>query len=849
MLRIVGASPMTPSQRLRALLVAGVVGSNSLVLALSGYSLYQTRQQHELRAEALTQNIAQGLEQNISGSIEKIDLALRTVSDELERQLASKGIDESATNVFLARQEQRLPEVENLRATNTEGIIILGVGISQTNPVSVADRDYFITHRTHADAALQISKPMMGRVIKKFLIPFARRYNYPDGSFAGTVYATMAVDHLTQLLSSFDLGPHGSLILRDADLGLITRFPAIPDNPAGQIGHSLVSPELKKYVEMGVSSATFLNSGGSDGVQRMITFHRLTQVPIIAIVGAAAQDYLASWQNEIYRLSAMAVGFLLLSLLLGGWLLRLLAQAEQRELALARESAKSKMLLRNASDGIHILDTRGTVIEASDSFCNMLGYTRAEVIGMNVHQWDTHFSPDEVDKVVAQQFERHEVTTFETRHRRKDGHVFDVELTGYPLDVEGQRVLFNSSRDISERKQAQAELEQHRLQLEELVQQRTAALMETEAKASHILQSSADGLYGVDVEGRVTVINSAACTMLGYRAEQVIGHSAHTLFHHSRPDGTPYPVAECPSNQALRTGQVIRSDHEMYWHADGHAIPVMLAFHPLLQDGKVNGGVLSFVDISVQRAAAQAREQALNVAENLVRVRSEFLANMGHEIRTPMNGVLGFAAIGRRHYQNSEKALNAFEKILESGNRLLGIITEIMDFSKINAGKMNFDPFEISLAEVIGNALEQMLNPAQAKHLDLRLELAPDLPPTCIGDPLHIGQILLNLLSNAVKFTDAGSITVSASRQGEQLLFRVTDTGIGMSQEQLLHLFNPFQQADASITRKFGGTGLGLAISKRLAELMKGDLRVESQLGSGSTFELRLPFVAAGLTP
>jgi PAS domain S-box-containing protein len=400
-----------------------------------------------------------------------------------------------------------------------------------------------------------------------------------------------------------------------------------------------------------------------------------------------------------------------------------------------------------------------------------------------------------------------------------------------------------SARDITTRKETDAELERHRRHLEELVQQRTGELLATEARATRILESSADGLYGVDSDSRITFINPAACQMLGYSAEQVMGRSAHELFHHSHADGSPYPAAECLARQAWRAGRESRVADETYWHADGRPVPVTLASRPIIDNGRIVGAVVSVVDVSLQRAAAEAREKALVAAENLARARSEFLANMSHEIRTPMNGVLGFAQIGKRNHKDPDKARNAFEKILTSGNQLLGVVNEILDFSKIEAGQMHVEARELPLGEVLDHALELVAERAHAKGLDLRLEKGADLPSTCVSDPLRVGQILLNLLTNAVKFTETGSVTLSASLQDGQLVFRVTDTGIGMSEEQLGYVFNPFQQADGSTTRKFGGTGLGLAICKRLLELMQGDIRVDSIPGAGSRFEVRLPYV------
>jgi PAS domain S-box-containing protein len=357
------------------------------------------------------------------------------------------------------------------------------------------------------------------------------------------------------------------------------------------------------------------------------------------------------------------------------------------------------------------------------------------------------------------------------------------------------------------------------------------------------LQSSADGLYGVDNEGIITFINPAACAMLGYAAEDLIGQSAHAQFHHSKPDGSPYQADECPGHHAVRVGLQVRVGDEVYWRKDGQAIPIMYAVHPMVQQGVNTGSVVSFVDMSQQRAAERAREKALIAAEDLARVRSEFLANMSHEIRTPLNGVLGFAEIGFRNAHNSEKAQSSFAKIKASGHRLLGVINDILDFSKVEAGKLNIEKTDVLLREVIDHAVELVSDRASAKRLELRVELAPDLPKACISDSLRLGQILLNLLSNAIKFTEKGSVTLSVSRQADKLVFKITDTGIGIAEDQLDLLFNPFQQADGSTTRKFGGTGLGLAISKRLLELMEGNISVESRPGAGSSFEFRLPYV------
>ncbi|UCV14218.1 ATP-binding protein [Quatrionicoccus australiensis] len=460
----------TLSKHLQTLLVVGLVFSNILVFALSGFSLQQSRQQHQLRAEDLTRNIASALDLNLSGSIDRIDLSLRTVADELERQLAGKGIDEAAMNAFLARQEERLPITEAFRVANADGQVILGKGVSKANPVSWADRDYFIYHRDHADRRLQISKPRLGRVAKQYIVGFAQRYNYPDGRFAGVISAPVAVDHFLQLISQFKIGDGGTISLRDIDLGLITRIPAIPDKPAGQIGNKVIAPEFQRLAESGTTQATFHTQASGDGHQRIVTFRRLDKVPMLAIIGIDKEEYLTEWMSEVYQTSAIAASFLLLSLALGGLALHFLKRT-------TRESRRNQLYLQRASDGIHILDRKLRLIEANDRFCQMLGYRRDELIGTSVTLWDAQWPESILQEKIWQGLSPDSTPiTLETRHRQRNGDVIDVEVNMSRFTVDGESYLYAAARDISKRKADESELERHRHHLEELVTERTEQL-------------------------------------------------------------------------------------------------------------------------------------------------------------------------------------------------------------------------------------------------------------------------------------------------------------------------------------------------------------------------------------
>ena len=256
-----------------------------------------------------------------------------------------------------------------------------------------------------------------------------------------------------------------------------------------------------------------------------------------------------------------------------------------------------------------------------------------------------------------------------------------------------------------------------------------------------------------------------------------------------------------------------------------------------------DGGALFtgvWLDVTEQKQQAQALALAKEAAESATAEKAAFLATMSHEIRTPLNAILGLTQLALKDSLSPSQRQRT-EKTLRAGQHLLGIVNDVLDFSKINAGEMRIESADFSLAQLLSDACELHEAMAQSKGLGLSMDIAPNVPQQLRGDPHRIGQILINYLHNAIKFTSAGHITVRAEVAQEDangLLLRcsVQDTGIGMTPEQQTGLFKAFQQADASITRRFGGTGLGLAISRQLALLMGGDVGVQSTPGAGSEF-------------
>ncbi|MCH2219815.1 MAG: response regulator, partial [Dechloromonas sp.] len=247
-----------------------------------------------------------------------------------------------------------------------------------------------------------------------------------------------------------------------------------------------------------------------------------------------------------------------------------------------------------------------------------------------------------------------------------------------------------------------------------------------------------------------------------------------------------------------------------------------------------------------ERALGELREQARREAEELAKARADFLANMSHEIRTPLNGVIGLAYLLAQS-QMPPREREYVQRIEGAGKLLLGVVNDILDFSKIDAGGIQLEVADFRLDDILDNVSSLLRNRVQEKKLLLEYVVAPDVPQNLRGDALRLTQIFINLIGNAIKFTASGSITlnVNCTHQADgraELSFRIQDTGIGMTPEQVAGLFQPFTQADSSVTRKFGGTGLGLVITKRLIEMMGGTIQVDStpQVGSIFSFHLNL---------
>jgi PAS domain S-box-containing protein len=416
-----------------------------------------------------------------------------------------------------------------------------------------------------------------------------------------------------------------------------------------------------------------------------------------------------------------------------------------------------------------------------------------------------------------------------------------VDFIHTPIRPEILRAKVRGFADLfrlSQRIQLQAE----EISLQnEMLRENRRLLERAHAEQQAILASASSGI--VLLKNRVVVhCNRRLREILQWPEQRLIGHSSRLWY----PSEADFERVGVEAYHEIQQGQIHRREQRLQ-RQDGSTVWTRMTGRAVDVADLSKGSVWLIDDITVERAAMDELRRAQVLAESAARIKSDFLANMSHEIRTPLNGVLGLAQIGYRDSAGQDKIQDTFARILDSGKLLLTIINDILDFSKIEAGKLSIEAVPFSPRQLTEQAAQQLAEHAQTKGLALLTQVGDDLPLTCLGDPTRIAQILLNLLSNAVKFTERGHIELSTPREGDELLFRVTDTGIGIAPEDYERLFQAFEQADSTTTRQHGGTGLGLAISRRLAELMGGRLTVKSKRGQGSTFELRLPLLETDL--
>ncbi|HYH37774.1 MAG TPA: PAS domain S-box protein [Azospirillum sp.] len=496
-----------------------------------------------------------------------------------------------------------------------------------------------------------------------------------------------------------------------------------------------------------------------------------------------------------------------------------ISERKRIEDSLRQSEARLRSYLDAAMEGILVTDRTGRYVDANPAACEILGYTRDELLTRSVRDILTEAprTPEGLPDIFATLL-RTGAFRGETAIRRKDGVLRLAEVTAVRLDADRNLSVI---RDVTERRAAEE------------------ALRTSTARLGALVQALPDIAFILDGEGRYREVLAPRAELMATPADAVVGrHLTEVL-----PPDVARRMAEVIA-RTLRSDQPQAVEYVLqvpagrrWFEARTAALPPDFGPRPMV--------LVLARDITERVLAAERLAQAKEQAESANRIKSNFLATMSHELRTPLNAIIGFSEIMVHQVFGpigSERYADYARHIQQSGTHLLELINDVLDMSKLEAGRYTLEDRVMKLDEVLDACLTVSAVPAEAGGVALVPALRPPLP-RLRGDERAVRQVVLNLLSNAVKFTPPGGrVTLSAGpAPGGGLELAIADTGIGIAPEALATITEPFQQADNSISRRFGGTGLGLAISRNLMELHGGSLSIASEPGRGTTVTVRFP--------
>ncbi|SAL28937.1 response regulator [Caballeronia humi] len=789
-----------------------------VLFAMDAWRSLASRRVQLAEMTSATANLARAMAQHANDTIKEADTTLIGIVERVEQDGTSPAALDRLHRSMVSRVKE-LPQLNGLFIYDSDGDWIVNSQAELNPKLNNADREYFIFHRTHVDKSVHIGLPVRSRSTGKWVLPVSRRLDGPGGEFAGVALATLDIDFFSRFYDSLDVGEAGATAFVTNGGIMVVRRPF----EERFIGKNVTDTVLfRSHQSMG-DSGSFISKSSQDGVTRLNSFRSLEDYPLFVSAALSRDEILASWWHDTLW---HAIGTSLLVLVLAIFGVRLVRQVTARtkiEQELAASLETTRAILDTAVNPVITVDGKGAIRSFNRAAESVFGTTAQGMVGRNIRTLVSTGSIDTYNEYIRQFVGASIKATAscEVLGRRVDGSSFPAHVSTGSMDVDGDRQFVCVITDISQQKQERRELADARDQL--LLAADLAEL----------------GIWSLDVTTGALQWNARMFQIYELAVSQ-LGRPLNV------DDWTGRVHADDRDTVAARLQAALEGDAE-YLPPFRIALPgdrIRYVQNAIRTHRDVNGNVVTVTgvshDVTDQHDLELHLRTAKERADTASAAKSTFLANMSHEIRTPMNAVLGMLHLAQMTSLNRRQR-DYVTNAETAAKSLLSLLNDILDYSKIEAGKLHLEPHPFEFETVMQDLGVVLAGNQGTKDVELLFDLDPRLPAITTGDSLRLQQVLINLAGNALKFTSHGQVVVSVKRlealeHAVTVRISVSDSGIGISDEQLSRIFDGFTQAEASTSRRFGGSGLGLVICKRLIELMGSELKVESRLGEGSRF-------------
>lgn len=785
-----------------------------------------SQEHHRLQTQARV------IASNVERQLEATDLALTSIIKDMPYLRRHEDI--KLTNRRLKALTDAMSGIRTMFVLDADGKIIAS-NREELIGKNFRTRDYFATPAKDNNPSLCYISPPFKTILGSFLINVSRVIPAANGSFNGVVTAALDPEYFQVLLSSVLYAPDMWSAINHGD-GI--RFMTVPDQ-AGQPGQNLALPGtfFTRHQESGQFENVFVGKTVSCSSERVMALHTVRPKKLHLdkpLLVACSRDYAAVYETWRGSTIKQALVFILISAAAGFGLVLL----QRRQQEMARLTSQAQELLNQqaeehyeqgiryqtlqsvARDGIHIVDPDGNLMESNAAFRRMLGYETTDDLKLNVTDWDVGIPPDEL---LAQLQELlHAPATFETRHRRHDGSIFDAEVNACGVQLGDKWYLYASSRDISRRKELDASLrESHRL-------------------LADIYDFLPDATFVVDLEKKVIAWNRAIEEMSGVTKEEMLGQGDHAYtipFYGDRRNQLIDFIDVDDAELQARYQRVTKIGASLYAEAfcpalyNGKGAHIWAIVAPLFDsDGKRIGTIESIRDITA------IKETEANLARSN-RELEQFAYVASHDLQEPLRKISGFTELLANRYRGTfdEKGESYMAYIVDGATRMRSLINDLLSYSRVMRANSG-------LAETDSSAvLSRVLRDLELTIQETNAEVTYGPLPVIMASQSQLGQLFQNLISNAIKYRGVAppKVVINAVRQRNNWLFSVIDSGIGIAPEFYERIFTIFQRLHTRT--EYPGTGIGLAVCQKIVERHGGKIWVESTIGRGSTFFFTIP--------